>query len=126
MRDICQGKILLLVLIVFIIQIFPNEVFADCTDDLENLVGYTIIDSKTIERWYDDNEKEESFNGCSHGRVIVFTDGTRLKCAEYGYMYAYRPTAIIFARQFSLKGIKGGSFYDIKMMVEDEIYDMRR
>lgn len=114
--------------IIFIIMLFSNillqqQVYAISTDELEELVGYTIIDSKTIERWYDDDEKEDSFNGCSHGRVIVFTDGTKLTCAEYGYMYAYRPTAIIFAKEFS---IKGKSIYDFKMVVEDEIYDMRK
>jgi hypothetical protein len=106
------------------VLVFPNKALLDCAYELESLVGYTIVATKTISGWYDDDEKEEgSFNGCSHGRVILFTDGTRLTCAEYGYMYAYRPTAIIFARELSYSG---KSFYDIKMMVEDEIYDMRR
>ncbi len=101
-----------------------NPSSADCADELENLEGYTIVAVKTIEGWYDDDEKDDSsFNGCSHGRVIVFTDGTGLTCAEYGYMYAYRPTAIIFAKEISWKG---KSFHDFKMMVEDEVFDMRR
>jgi hypothetical protein len=96
---------------------------ADLADELDDLVGYTIIASKTIDRWYDDDEKDDSFNGCSHGRVIVFTDNTTLTCAEYGYQYAYRPTAIILAKEISYQG---KSFYDFKMVVEDEVYDMRR
>lgn len=96
---------------------------ADLADELDDLVGYTIIASKTIDRWNDDDEKDDSFNGCSHGRVIVFTDNTTLTCAEYGYQYAYRPTAIILAKEISYQG---KSFYDFKMVVEDEIYDMRR
>ena len=89
---------------------------ADLADELEDLVGYTIVDSKTIDGWYDeDGKKEDGFEGCAHGRTIVFTDGRILHCAEYGYQYAYRPTAIILAR--------GSSF---KMIVEDEVYDMRR
>lgn len=97
---------------------------AGLTDELDDLVGYTIIASKTIDSWHDDDEKDDSsFNGCSHGRVIVFTDNTTLTCAEYGYQYAYRPTAVILAKQVTFQG---KSFYDFKMIVEDEVYDMRR
>lgn len=98
--------------------------WADLADELEDLVGYTIVDSKTIGGWYDDDDKGDgSFEGCEHGRVIVFTDNKKLTCAEYGYQYAYRPTAIILAKEISYKG---RSFYDFKMVVEDEVYDMRR
>ena len=97
--------------------------YADLADELEDLVGYTIIASKTVERWYDEDEKDDSFNGCSHGRVIVFTDGKTLTCAEYGYQYAYRPTAVILAKEITYQG---KSFYDFKMVVGDEVYDMRR
>lgn len=53
----------------------------------------------------------------------MFTDSTILTCAEYGYQYAYRATAIILANEISYQG---RSFYDFKMVVEDEVYDMRR
>jgi hypothetical protein len=97
---------------------------ADLADELDDLIGYTIIDSKTIASWYDEDEKEVgAFKGCKHGRVIVFTDNKTLTCAEYGYQYAYRPTAIILAKEISYQG---KSFYDFKMIVEDEVYDMRR
>ena len=74
---------------------FPAH--ADLADELDDLVGYTIIASKTIDRWYDDDEKDDSFNGCSHGRVIVFTDGTTLTCAEYGYQYVKYVPAVVFS-----------------------------
>lgn len=97
---------------------------ADLADKLENLVGYTIVDSKTVAGWYDNEEKGEgTFNGCKQGRVIVFTDNKKLTCAEYGYQYAYRPTAIILGKEISYQG---HSFYDFKMVVEDEVYDMSR
>lgn len=98
--------------------------WADLADELEDLVGYTIVDSKTIAGWYDDDDKGEgSFEGCEHGRIIVFTDNKKLTCAEYGYQYVYRPTAIILGKEISYRG---QSFYDFKMVVEDEVYDMRR
>lgn len=96
------------------------------TDELENLVGYTIVASKTIDSYYDtdpDRERGDGFEGCDFDRVILFTDGTKLTCAGYGYQYAYMPTAIIFAKKISHGG---HNFYDIKMLVEDEIYDMRQ
>jgi len=111
-------------LIVIILLAFATTAFADFADKLDNLVGYTIIDSKIIKGWYDDEESEEgAFKGCKHGRVIVFTDNKVLTCAEYGYQYAYRPIAVLLAKEITYQG---NSFYDYKMVVEDEIYDMRR
>ncbi|MBW1788376.1 MAG: hypothetical protein JRK53_17430 [Deltaproteobacteria bacterium] len=105
--------------ITFVVQ----PAYADLADELEDLLGYTIVAIKTIERWYDNDEKDDSFSGCSHDRVIVFTDGTTLTCSEYGYQYAYRPTAVILGKKINYQG---KSFYDFKMVVGDEVYDMRR
>ncbi len=109
--------------LMFALAFAGSPAYADLADELEDLVGYTIIASKTVERWYDDEEKDDAFIGCSHGRVIVFTDSTTLTCAEYGYQYAYRPTAVILAKETTYQG---KSFYYFKMVVEDEVYDMRR
>lgn len=77
-----------------------------------------------ISGWHDSDEQEEgAFKGCRHGRVIVFTDGTGLTCAQYGYQYAYRPTAISLAKRVE---IGGRGFTDFKMIVEDEVYEMSR
>lgn len=100
--------------------------FADLASKLEGLVGYVIADSKTIKGWYDEDggeNEESSFKGCKHGRKIIFTDNKVLTCAEYGYQYAYRPTAIILAKPIEYQG---KTYYDFKMIVEDEVYDMRR
>jgi hypothetical protein len=97
---------------------------ADLADKLSGLIGYVIVEVKTIKGWYDDAEKVEgAFKGCKNGRVIIFTDNTVLTCAEYGYQYAYRPSAVILAKAMDYQG---RTVYDIKMMVEDDIYDMRR
>ena len=103
---------------------FTSPASADFADKLGKLLGYVIVDSKTIKGWYDDSEKEEgAFKGCKHGRVIVFTDNKVLTCAAYGYQYAYRPTAVILAKSMTYQG---KTFYEFKMVVEDEIYDMRQ
>lgn len=90
--------------------------FADLVDELNNLVGYTIIDSKIVAGHIDKNEKkEDDFEGCDYDRIIVFDDDKILTCLQYGYQYKYRPRAIIL-----YNGI------NFKMVVGDEIYDMSR
>ena len=99
-----------------------NEASADLSRELlERLVGYTIVAAKTISGWYDDDEREEgAFKGCRHGRVIVFTDGTGLTCSGYGYMYSYRPTAIILGKRIEY-GAR--SMTHFKMIVEHEVFE---
>lgn len=119
-NDLNAIKIAILLLLAF----FSDFVRADCESELEQLVGYTIVASKTIERWYgDDGEKGDDFEGCEFGRTIVFSDRTKLTCTTYEYAYSYMPTAIIFAKSVQYNG-KSMTLY--KMLVEDELYDMSR
>jgi hypothetical protein len=76
------------------------------------LLGYTLIAEKTI---------DGDFEGCDFDKKINFLDGTYLTCATYSYTYSYMPTAYIYARQIEYKG---EVYMDVKMVVEDEIYDM--
>lgn len=93
-----------------------NSTFADITNQLGGFVGYTIIASKTIAGYQDRNgKKSSSFEGCDFDRIIIFDDNKILTCVGYGYQYAYRPAAIILSN--------GSSF---KMIVGDDVYDMRR
>jgi len=118
-----QKNTVTLVAFALIFSLAALPIYAKLADDLNDLVGYTITASKTINRWYDDEKGNDTFEGCDHGRVIVFDDNTSLTCAEYGYQYVYRPTAIILTRKITAKG---KSFYDIKMVVGDKVYNMRR
>jgi hypothetical protein len=89
---------------------------ADAADVLAKLDGYTIVLSGTITGYRDRNGKrEDSFNGCDFDRVIISDNSKALTCATYSYTYSYRPTAVVLTN--------GSSF---KMVVGDEIYDMRR
>ncbi|WP_155886520.1 hypothetical protein [Acidovorax sp. JHL-3] len=93
-----------------------TSAFADITSQLARFVGYTIIASKTVAGYQDGNgKKSDSFEGCEYDRVIIFDDNKILTCAGYGYQYSYRPTAIIISN--------GSSF---KMIIESDVYDMRR
>ena len=95
---------------------------ADCTRTMEKNIGWTIIDSKTIQGFRDKGKKSDSFEGCVSGRIIYFTDGTTVTCSSYGYQYAYMPTAIILGKALTYQG-KNITMY--KMIVENDEYDIR-
>jgi len=100
----------------------PAQAIAGCDSILERSVGWTILDSKTIDGYKDEGEvKEDSFEGCDYGRTIYFRDGTTVTCNSYGYQYAYAPTAIILGNTVKYKG---KSFNLYKMIVECEEYDL--
>jgi hypothetical protein len=100
-----------------------GQAFADTASKLEKFVGYTIIATKQVDFRVEDGKKEDGFSGCAHGRDIVFTDGTGLTCKSYGYQYAYRPTAVILAKEIGTYG--GRKLFDLKMVVGDDVYDMK-
>jgi hypothetical protein len=43
----------------------------------------------------------------------VFSDGTGLNCAGYGYQYAYMPEAFLFVAGSSIKACIEGEVYDL-------------
>ena len=97
-------------LIIFLAAIGSSQIFAF---DYSELRGYTMVDEKTI---------DGDFEGCDFDKKIAFMDGTYLICSTYSYTYTYMPAAVIYARHFKYKG---NVYADIKMVVEDEIYDMQ-
>ena len=98
--------------IFFLIIIFLTTLYSFDSYDFENLIGYTIIDVKKV---------DGDFEGCDYGKKIIFTDGTFLICNCYHYHYYYSPDAVILAKAFIYKGKK---IFAIKMIIDDEIYDM--
>lgn len=101
----------------FVVAVLITPIIAspanDCVDELKDLEGWTIVAVRTV---------DGTFEGCDHDKLIEFTDGTELRCGEYGYHYAYRPEAVIFAKSSEFGG---ESYVAVKMMVEDEVFDMR-
>lgn len=86
------------------------------SDDLEHYEGWCIIAVKKISGYYDEGEGvEEGFKGCKYHRLIIFDDGTFVRCLEYGYQYKYRPTAILMSDGSSAIMIVGDEFYDIAL-----------
>ena len=97
---------------IFLVLLLLPTAHASWALDRSELVGYTLVEVKTV---------RGEFEGCDFDKKIRFLDGTRLTCAEYGYTYAYMPEAAIYSRTVMYKGKR---LTLVKMVVEDEIYDM--
>ncbi|QTH21721.1 hypothetical protein HRJ34_26055 [Rhizorhabdus wittichii] len=90
---------------------FYSPAVAEC--DLGEVVGWTLIAEKTVEGYVEDGKRDDSYEGCDFDRVLIFTDNTAVRCAEYEYSYAYRPTAYIFANGSLLKACIDDDWIDI-------------
>jgi hypothetical protein len=94
-------------------------------DSFTDLVGYTIVAASTV---------KGDFEGCDYDKLIGLDNGMIFECSEYNYSYAYRPTAIVFARTYSTddfrklgsKTIPSGPITLYKILVDDELYEVRR
>lgn len=94
------------------LSFITTSVCANVADKLSNLVGYTIVASKTITGWYKANgKKHDSFEGCDYGRVIIFDDNTTLTCNGYNYQYEDQPTAVILSNNLSIRMVVGNHIY---------------
>ena len=99
------------VLIAMGILSMASPAWAEC--DLDEVVGYTLIASKTIEGRIDNGKREDDFEGCDFDRIIVFSDNTGVRCTSYDYSYSYRPDAYIFSDGNSMKMCVDGDFYEV-------------
>jgi hypothetical protein len=55
---------------------------ADGRCDLNGLVGYQIAFAKPIESYVQGGVRTKGYEGCAPDRVLVFADGTGLRCKE--------------------------------------------
>lgn len=108
--DIRKKKLIVVGLACLLLACFSNSVHALDADDLEDLVGYTIIASSYI---------PGTFEGAEYGKVVKLANGIVFEFREYKYSYSYRPTVIIFAIRYK-------SIILYKLLIDDEIYDVNR
>lgn len=80
--------------------------------DLSQVVGYTLVASKTVAAYIQDGKRVAGFEGCARDRVLVFTDNTGVRCMESSVQSAALPTAYLFARNAN----------DMKLCVNDDMY----
>lgn len=86
-------------------QIMINEF------EFQQLKGWTLIDVTNV---------DGDFEGCDYDRRIPLENGLTLRCDSYGYSYAYRPAAVVFA-----KGTTPGAPLYIKALINDKVYNMQ-
>jgi hypothetical protein len=91
-----------------------HSAFAAC--DLGQVVGYQLVFAKVIEAYIQDGKRVQGFAGCNRERVLVFTDGTGVRCKDVDSANAHLPTAYLFAR----------SENDMKLCVGDALYEVAR
>jgi hypothetical protein len=84
--------------------------------DLGQVVGYQLVFAKVIQAYIEDGKRVDGFTGCTRDRVLVFTDGTGVRCQDTGIAAAKLPTAYLFAK----------SQNDLKLCVGDDMFDVAR
>jgi hypothetical protein len=84
--------------------------------DLGQLVGYQLVFAKVVEAYIQDGKRFPGFSGCNHDRVLVFTDGTGVRCKDADVATGRLPTAYLFAK----------SQTDMKLCVGDALYEVAR
>lgn len=89
---------------------FPAQA-AGC--DLGAVVGYTLVQSKTISGFIEDGQRRRGFEGCVPGRVLVFADNTGVRCRGHSRQNIELPRAFLFAK----------SQTDLKLCVGDEMLE---
>lgn len=99
-----------------LLALYPLTGHADLARKLRPLLGYTVVHSGTVTGYISEKgKKSDSFEGCDFDRKIIIDDQYVVTCATYSYSYAYRPDAVILSNKGNLK-----------MIVENEIYDIRK
>jgi len=86
------------------------------------MVGWTIIDSKTIVSFKEPGEsKQTGFEGCNGDTLVYFMDGSVVQCSSLGLALEIMPTAIIFGKVTNYKGKKITLY---RMLVADQMFDI--
>ena len=89
-------------------------VFGCEVDDIGDYIGYTIVSKHTVTGYInDEGEEESSYNGCSHGRVLIIDYDKQVTCSDYGYSYAYHPEMVLLSKGSTLKAC-----------IEDEVFSV--
>jgi hypothetical protein len=80
--------------------------------DLSRLVGYTLVFSKVIDSYIEEGRHHQGFDGCNRDRVLVFADGSGVRCVDAFLHHGDRPHGFLFARSNS----------DMMLCVDDDLY----
>ena len=87
----------------------PARAASGC--DLDEVVGYHLVQKKTIEAFIDGGRRQFGYQCCAPGRVLIFTDHTGVRCRDTVVQRLDIPVAYLFARSES----------DMKLCVGDQM-----
>lgn len=87
-KKVSNGKLFALCTATIVASILCLDL-AVARTEMSDLQGYTLVAKKKV---------EDDFDGCDYDKPIIFTDGTYLRCDEYGYTYKYSPRVLIFKK----------------------------
>lgn len=97
---------------IFNLLLSPTSNGQDVANLLQGMEGWTIIAITQV---------DGDFEGCDFNRPIRFINGMILECSTYSYTYAFMPDAVIFSKS---EDISGHMYYQIKVLIDDDLYDM--
>jgi hypothetical protein len=114
-----------LILPVSLFLLLVSNAFALDADDLEEVIGYTVIGHTYV---------SGEFEGADYGKLVKLDNGMIFEFREYSYSYSYRPSVAIFAkkitpeemRKLGLTNIPDHPFIIYKLVIDDEMYDVSR
>jgi len=89
--------------------------WADGRCDLNGLVGYQVMFGKPIAAYIQNGKKISGYIGCEPDRVLVFADGTGVRCKEINLQKIEGlPAGYLF----------GKSLNDLKLCVEGQVFEV--
>ena len=101
-----------LLTILFIIS--SNFAYANC--DFSRYVGWTIIYSGKITGHIDeDGKKQDDFEGCDYGRILIVDYSKQVTCQTYSYSYSYYPDIVILSKGSLVEACIDSQMYDISL-----------
>ena len=103
------------VLVAALVAVFAVPAEAGCKIDVSDYVGWQIIYSGTVTGYIDENGKrEDDFEGCEYGRILIVDYSKKATCVEYSYAYAFQPDIVVLSNGHSLKACIDNEIYDIQ------------
>lgn len=112
-------------IIITILFGFSQDIFALDADDLDELLGYTMVAHSNV---------KGDFEGADFDKLVALDNGMIFEFTEYSYSYSYRPAVAVFARiitpeemqKLGIKQVPAKSVTLYKLVIDDDIYDARR
>ncbi len=88
---------------------------ADGRCDLNSVVGYQVVFGKPVTGYIQDGVKHLGYEGCEQDRVLLFADGSGLRCKDTAPQHLDDPpTGYLFGRAMD----------DLKLCVDGQMMDV--